>query len=354
MTFIARARRLAPSPLSTPAWQAALLASAVLAIAALGAGTVRLLPWLFDPAVPWRVAAPFARGLASVAIESALLVGWPVGWSLASVRLAESGEARVLQALGERPMKSVSRLLPQAVLFGAAIGSMSLVWGRDANEPGRVATELIAQARTSCAAASARGLAPKTYAVPFTDLTWLCAPNAPPRLVGSAPGALAGTTFTATDASIAADFRAIALSEARLVLPTNPVARVHVESLTLRGLAPWTHASTLSPFVRAILFALSGASIAWLAALAALHGAVKSRVGAIAVGAAGPLAALGLLRVLERADAGAVWFAAMPFAGAVGVGAACLVALFLSRLLAFRAAASSIAKPWGTSASRKS
>jgi hypothetical protein len=350
MTFIARARRLAPSPLSTPAWQAALLASLVLAIAALGAGTVRLLPWLFDPAVPWRVAAPFARGLASVAIESALLVGWPVGWALASARLAESGEARVLQALGERPMKTVSRLLPQALLFAGAIGSMSLVWGRDANEPGRVATELIAQARASCAAVRA----PKTYAVPFTDLTWLCAPATPPRLVGSAPGALVGTTFTATGASIAADFRAIALTEARLVLPTNPAARVHVGSLTLRGLAPWTHASTLSPMVRAILFALSGASIAWLAALAALRGAVQSRVGAIAVGAAGPLAALGLLRILERADARPLFFAAMPLAGALGVGVACLAAIIVSRLPAFRAAASSIAKPWGTSASRKS
>src|SRR5438309_11522646 len=134
----------ATSPLSAPALAAALLASGVLALAALGAGTVRLLPWLFDPAVPWRVAAPFARGLASVAIESALLVGWPVGWALASLRLAESGEARALQALGERPMKTVSRLAPQALFFAAAIASMAVAWGRDANEPGLVDTELIA------------------------------------------------------------------------------------------------------------------------------------------------------------------------------------------------------------------
>ena len=82
-----------------------------------------------------------------MAIESALLVGWPVGWALASLRLAESGEARALQALGERPMKTVSRLAPQALFFAAAIASMAVVWGRDANEPGRVATELIASQR---------------------------------------------------------------------------------------------------------------------------------------------------------------------------------------------------------------
>ena len=284
-----------------------------------------------------------------MAIESALLVGWPVGWALASVRLAESGEARAIQALGERPEKTVSRLLPQAALLGIAIGAMSLGWGRDANEPGRVATELIAQARVSCA----KVRAPKTYAVPFTDLTWLCAPSAAPRLVGSAPGALAGTTFTATDASIAVDFRAIDLTEARLVLPTDPVARVDVGHLTLRGLAPWTHASTLSPWVRALLFALSGAAVAWLAAFAVLRGAVKSRFGAIAVGAAGSLAALGVLRLLERADARPLWFAAMPLAGAAAVALAARV-ISLSRLPAFRAAASSMAKPWETSASRKS
>jgi len=35
-----------------------------------------------------------ARSLVAVAVEAALLTGWPVGWALATARLVERGEAR--------------------------------------------------------------------------------------------------------------------------------------------------------------------------------------------------------------------------------------------------------------------
>jgi hypothetical protein len=89
---------------------AALFASAAIGLTGLLAGAVRVLPWLLDPSVPWSVAEPFARGLAAVAFESALLTGWPIGWSLACFRFVESGEARALQSLGERPWTTVGRL----------------------------------------------------------------------------------------------------------------------------------------------------------------------------------------------------------------------------------------------------
>jgi hypothetical protein len=322
-------------PLAWAALRSAAFASAVLATVALGAGLVRLLPWLLDPNVPWRVASPFARGLASIALE-ALLVGWPVGWALACVRAVESGEARVLQSLGERPARTVVRLLPQVLLFGAAIASCGVVWGRDAGEPGRVATELIAQARVSCGAA----LRPTRYAVPFTELTWLCAAGAPPRLVGTAPGAISGALFSASDARVAGDFRAIDLDDAHLVLGAGGgdgggatrgrlVAKVHVGELHVRGLAPWSRAATLPFGLRALLFSSAGAAAAALSAFAALVGALRGRLGAIVIGAAGPLAALGLVRLLERTDAGIALYFMVPLAAV----AACAAASFVSHRL---------------------
>jgi hypothetical protein len=209
-------------PLPRLARASALLASLAIALVGVVAGAVRLLPWLLDPSVPWRVAAPFARGLGSVAVEAALLVGWPVGWALACCRFVESGEARVLLTLGESPASTVRRLAPQGALLAIALGAVALVYGNDASAPGRVATELVAQARAACAQVQA----PTTYAIPFTDMTWLCAPDREPRLVGTAPGGLAGAVLTARNARIAGDFRALELDGAQVLLaPRQPGLR---------------------------------------------------------------------------------------------------------------------------------
>src|SRR5580692_2034193 len=111
----------AVSQLASAARNAALVATAILALVGLLAGAVRVLPWLLDPAVPWRVAQPFARGLAAIAIEAALLVGWPIGWALACFRFVERGEARVLQTLGQPPLETVARLLPRGAPLAMAL-----------------------------------------------------------------------------------------------------------------------------------------------------------------------------------------------------------------------------------------
>jgi hypothetical protein len=303
-----------------------------------------LLPWLLDPEVPWGVAAPFARGLASVALEAALLVGWPVGWALACVRLVESGEALVLQTLGERPASTIARLFPQGVFFAAAVASVSLAWGRDANEPGRVATELIERAGTSCAGSEVA----RTYAIPFTQLTWLCTPDeeaAAPRaratLVGRGPGSLSSALFSAQGAHIAGDFREIELTDARLAMGSSPRAFAHVGRLVLRGLSPWSRASTLPFALRGLLFAAAGLASAWLAAYASLLGAVRSRAGAIALGASGPLAALAFVRVLERADTRLVVYSLTPLVAAAAIVTfSALLRVPVWRLLGKRRAAS--------------
>jgi hypothetical protein len=303
----------------------ALVASGAIALVGVLAGAVRLMPWLLDPSVPWRVAAPFARGLAAVALEAALLVGWPVGWALATCRFVESGEARVVLALGERPARTAWRLAPQGALLAVALAAAALVYGSDVRAPGRVATELVAQAQVACAKATE----PSTYAIPFTDMTWLCAPDRPPRLVGRAPGAMQGAVLTASGARIAGDFRALELDDARILLASTPPAAVHVASLSIRGMAPWAQASTLPAALRAVLLAMTAWSAAWLAAYCVLRRAVRTRLGALLVGAVGPLAALGLLRLLERADAHAPAFGLLPLAAC----SACAgTAALLSRL----------------------
>ncbi len=316
-------------PLPRLARTTALFASTGIALVGVVAGAVRLLPWLLDPSVPWRVAAPFARGLGSVALEAALLVGWPVGWALACCRFVESGEARVLLTLGESPASTVRRLAPQGGLFAVALGLVALVYGSDATAPGRVATELVAQSRAACAQASE----PTTYAVPFTDMTWLCAPRLEPRLVGSAPGGLAGAIVTARDARIAGDFREIDLTGAQVLLAAKALGgtavNVRAETMSLHGLAPWASASTLPPWLRAVVLSLSAWAVASLAAFGVLRRATRNRLGAVVLGAAGPLAALGLIRLLERADVRPAAFAAVPLVAS----AACVAMTWaLSRL----------------------
>ncbi len=322
-------------PLPRLARATAIVASLALALAGFVAGAVRVLPWVLDPAVPWPTAAPFARGLAAVALEAALLVGWPVGWALACFRYVESGEARVLLTLGERPSGTVLRLAPQGAVFALALAAVSLVYGSDVRAPGRVATELLADARVSCAAATS----PASYAVPFTDFTWLCASGAAgaePRLVGSAP-ALGGAIVTATGARIAGDFRAIDLDDARVLFPGKPPMVIRVASLSLHGMAPWARASTLPAALRAVLLALTAWACASLAAWAVLRRAAVNRLVALALGAMGPLVALGLLRLLERADARAWLFALVPLAAAAACTSA---AAGLTRLRRVKRAAS--------------
>ncbi len=296
---------MSPDPIAPVALRGAMVASLLVLIAALVGAAVRLLPWVLDPSIPWSTLAPFARSLVSVAVEAAILTGWPVGWALAAARLVERGEARVLASLGETPSQTLMRLVPQAVLFVLLLGFTSVALGRDAAAPGRIVGALLAEGRSACETPS-HGATPATHAVPFVAATWLCAPSGA-RLVGRTP--LGGLVFTATGASVSDDLRRIDLEDARLALPASTGAkaeanltfRVHVGTLTLRGLAPWAQASSIPPFVRAIVVttsAVAGASAAVFALLKLRRRRVGS-VAAVAVGAAGPLAALGALRGLE-------------------------------------------------------
>lgn len=284
--------RLRRDPLAPPAAFAAAFATTLILLAALIGATVRLLPWALDPAITWKTLAPFAKSLLAVAFEAALMTGWPMGWALATQRLVERGEARVLASLGEPPARTIARLLPQAVVLGTALVLSSVVLGREAAAPGRVVNALLAEGRSSCAPGT-------THGIPFVSVTWLCSPEKP-RLVGRAP--VGAVVFTAENARVSDDLRRIDLEGARLTLPADASkVRVRVDTLVLHGLAPWARASSLPPLLRAAVVGGS-ALVAGCAAAAAMLRVRRRRVGGVAaaaIGAAGPLAALATLRALE-------------------------------------------------------
>ena len=326
-------RRLGRDPMAPPAAVAATVATTVILGAALVGAMIRLLPLALDPAIAWTTLAPFAKSLLAVALEAALMIGWPLGWALATQRMVERGEARVLATLGERPARTILRLVPQGILLGAVLVLSSMVLGREAAAPGRVVNALLAEGRASCVPG-------QTNAVPFVSVTWLCPPRREeperePRLVGRAP--IGGVVFTAEGARVSDDLRRIELAGARLALPTGSDAskvRVRVDTLVLRGLAPWARASSLPPALRAVV--VTGSSFLAGCAAAATILRVRRRrvsgVAAAAIGAAGPLAALATLRALElrvpepTPGSWLLLFALVPLAALVAViGAAALV-----------------------------
>jgi hypothetical protein len=309
-------------PIAVPAANAAVVTTALILGAAIVGATIRLLPWVLDPAISWATLAPFAKSLLAVAFEAALLIGWPVGWALATQRLVERGEARVLASLGERPARTVLRLSPQAVGFGAVLVLSSVVLGQQAVAPGKVVNELLVEGRTSCTPGA-------THGVPFVSVTWLC-PEAgeEPRIVGRAP--IGGAIFTAKDAKVSDDLRRIELRGARIAIPN---AKVQVDTLVLHGLAPWARASSLPPVYRASLVTASAIAGGAIAALAILR-ARRRKPGGVAaamIGAAGPLAALATLRALElrvpETSPGAwlLLFLLVPLAALAGGGVAAAV-----------------------------
>jgi hypothetical protein len=159
--------------------------------------------------------------------------------------------------------------------------------------------------------------------------------------VGRAP--IGGVVFTASGARVSDDLRRIDLDDARLALAASTKSeasltfRIRVGTLTLRGLAPWAQASSVPPLLRALVVTVSGL-VAASAAVLALLKLRRRRIGsvaAVAIGASGPLAALGTLRGLELRIpevASGAWllaFVLVPMVAVVAVASASFVAAVL-------------------------
>ena len=326
----------ARGPLERAAARTAGVSAAILALLALAGASVRVLPWLLDPRVPWRMALPFGRAVASVAVEAAVLVGWPIGWALAAFVLVERGEARVLAMLGERPLRTTARLVPMALVFGGIVAGAALAGGRDASEPGRVVADLLRAGRASCGTSSA----PSAVDVPLLGAAWLCGGSTEPHLVGRPPLSRDGRSlYSARAIDIAPDARRIELDDASIAAAG---VSLHVKHALLR-LPPFVRASSLPAAWRAAFLATSGAAsgllAVWLLLAMEERALVLWRLHALLVGAAGPVSSLALLHVLERAEAPMPLrlYAALPVTAAVATVSAALV---VWRLPGVRVAAS--------------
>jgi hypothetical protein len=301
-------------------------------VVSLIAGAVRVLPLLLAPGVPLGLARVLGRGIAGVSLETALFVAPPLGWALAASRLVDRGEARALFAIGVRPLRVIADGWPAALGVALAAGLASAAWGREAVAPGRVVRDLIAEARAACLASPP----PAVAEVPLVGLSWICLPGREPLVVGPAPvDPDAGGGFGARAIAVSDDLRSLDASELTLVLPATEKGggevRLHAGAASIRGLAPVGRASNLTVPARVVLLSVSAALLAAAAGALTLIAAIGGRVGAMAVGASGPAAALLVFSALERAPSAAAAYGAVPAAGLAALLAAAAIARRVGR-----------------------
>lgn len=301
------------------AWLAAGIAASMLGVAVFF-GAIRVLPVLLAPSVPLALAGPLARGVLEVGLEIALLVAPPIACALAAARLVDRGDARALAAMGARPARIVLGALPAAALLALAAGLAATAWGRDAAAPGRLAREMLFEARASCAARAP----PAAVDVPFLGFSWVCLPGAKPRAVGVAPLGSTPAWFAASTVELADDLRSLRLGNLELVIPDpaglSPPTHVAVAEASIAGVAPLGRASNLGALRRGALMSATALLLALLAALVVIARSIASPAVAIAVGLAGPSAALGVFSMLERAATAQLAYLSVPLAGAAALG----------------------------------
>jgi hypothetical protein len=310
-----------------------LIAAGVLGVSLL-AGAIRVLPLLLASGVPIGLAPVFARGVLGVSLETALFVAPPIAWALATARLVERGEARALFASGVGPARIVASTWPAALAVALAAALAAASWGREASAPGRLVRDLVGEARAACSAAKA----PAAIDVPLVGLAWVCLPGEAPRLVGTAPfvaspGGAGAPVFSATELIVSDDLRGLTARGLTLALPDSGPdrrdgPRIFVAEAIIHGVTPIGRASNLGVAARALLLAASSVLMAAFAAAATLRAAIQSRVRALAIGAAGPAAALLVFSSLERAPTTPLFYAAAPL---VGLAAMAALAVVLAR-----------------------
>lgn len=294
-----------------------MLASGIVLGLALAAGLVRLLPWLLSPEVPFRVALPFAKALAAVAIETAFFVGMPIGFALAAAECVERGEARALFALGVSPAGLVRTALRPLAGLGSLAVLLVVAWDAEASMPGRFARRLVEQARASCADVDR----PQTALVPLVGVTWLCFPGRTPRVVGTLPGFGERAWFSAATLIPSDDLRSFDLSDLRIVTQrtdASPPVVLHVASAHIAGLAPWGRPAKLGVASRAVLVVSSALLLSVLAAWIALSGGIANRLLSTCVSGSAVLSALAVLHALDK---GSLPNSAYSLVPAVGVAA---------------------------------
>jgi hypothetical protein len=319
------------SPLGRRSLRSAALACTFVLVAALGAGLVRLLPWLLAADVPLAVVAPFARALCAVAVETALLVGLPAGAAVGAAAFVERGEARALLALGASPRDLVIRAVPRVGLAAALAFAIMTAVDVDAQAPGRIALGLIHQGKASCEGAEQ----PRSVLVPMVGVTWLCFPGNPARVVGTLPRLGDRAWFTAADLAAESDLRSFVLTDLRLVTrrqDATPRLNLRVDHAVVSGLSAWGRLAKLPTVARAALVSAVAAVLALLAAWLVVTSAVTSRVASAAIGALAAVAAVRALHWVDGGPGGWLAYAWVPVSGCATAAVCWLVWMAVLRV----------------------
>lgn len=269
---------------------------------------MRLLPWLLAPFVTARLSVPFGRVLVEGALEAALVVGVPVGLSIAAARFTERGEYRALSSLGASPVRVLRGLVIPLVLACTGLALLAATGEREV--PGRLAARLLAAGRAACLADKA----PPRSDVPLLGVSWLCLANGP-RAAGRVPGMGEGAWFTAAGIEPTEELRSLALRDLSVAgrLSGHPVS-LRVERADIAGLPGWGRRPLLTGSARATVIGAFAAALGILAALLALTSGLGPVEAAVAA-TLGTVAALSALRALDGGQ-GPVWkYAGMLAAG---------------------------------------
>ena len=307
----------------------AMVVAALVGGVALVAGAMRTLPLVLVPNVPAAVAPALGRGLFALAAEVGLFVAPPIAAAIVAARWVARGDVTALAALGVRPARLVLGAWP-ALVLGALGFAASVTWGRDASAPGRLVADLLRDARTACTASAA----PAAIEVPLAGFAWICFPGEPPRAVARSPLGTSRAVLLAQGVEVSEDLRTLRAVDAALYVPGDEgdperaALVLRADLATVRGLAPLGTASNLAPVARAALLVTTSLVVALIAAIAVIGRRIGSALRALAVGVAGPIAALLAFSSLERTPSPIAAYALLPIAG---VAALLVVAIAVGR-----------------------
>jgi hypothetical protein len=279
------------------AYGAALGCFTVFVLAA-AASLVRLLPWLAAPGVPLRVALPFAKLLLSVGLETACLLGAPLGCALGAAVLVGSGEARTLQIHGLSPVRLSLAALPVATLAALPLLAVLTLSDLEGARPGVFARELILGGLESCEGQKK----PHAVRVPVVEVSWLCFESRQPMMAGPLPNSDGRIWFTAADMLPNDELTEFNLSGLFVTAPDQGTpfhAQLRVSEAKIRGLAHWGSVGKLSGGSRGLLVLAVSLFLSLTATFGPLHYSTKSR---LVTSVMGLLPALAALRVLHWAS----------------------------------------------------
>lgn len=269
---------------------------------------------------PLDVLWPFARPLAAAAVETAFLVGVPVGLAAAAFSALAIPEPRPL-ATRYAELTRVS--LP--VVLGLSVLSVVAALAADpgTNRPGRLAAELVEQARKGCLEPDA----PREIEVPLVKVRWQCA-GPGPRVAGTAPIGRSAS-FSAAQIELAEDLTRIRLRDLALEAGATPRLRIRAADATISGLRPWGRPKTMPALLRGAVLAACGLAASLLVALAVLGAGVRSRVEPWLTALLVAAAMWTTLSTLDRGERGLGAYALLPLSAA----SAALLAGLLGRVV---------------------